>query len=113
MFDFDRVIERRGTHATKWDNMARLSGIEAPDAIPMWVADMDFAAPPGVTEALATEVEPRRSWLLRRHWELGSGACRLDGAQAWPADRSGLGEPDAGGRVSAGSHPSGVHRPRG
>ena len=56
MFDFDRVIERRGTHASKWDNMARLSGIEAPDAIPMWVADMDFAAPPGVTEALAAEI---------------------------------------------------------
>ena len=28
MFDFDRVIERRGTHASKWDNMARLSGID-------------------------------------------------------------------------------------
>src|SRR6516225_812521 len=56
MFDFDRVIERRGTHASKWDNMARLSGIDAPDAIPMWVADMDFAAPPGVTAALAAEV---------------------------------------------------------
>ena len=57
MFDFDRVIERRGTHASKWDNMARLSGITAPDAIPMWVADMDFAAPPGVTAALTTEVQ--------------------------------------------------------
>ena len=57
MFDFDRVIERRGTHASKWDNMARLFGIDAPDAIPMWVADMDFAAPPGVTAALAAEVE--------------------------------------------------------
>ena len=57
MFDFDRVIERRGTHSAKWDNIARLSGIEAPDAIPMWVADMDFAAPPGVTEALTAEVE--------------------------------------------------------
>ncbi len=56
MFDFDRVIERRGTHASKWDNMARLSGITAPDAIAMWVADMDFAAPPGVTEALSAEV---------------------------------------------------------
>ena len=52
MFDFDRVIERRNTHAAKWDNIARLSGIEAPDAIAMWVADMDFAAPPGVTAAL-------------------------------------------------------------
>src|SRR5581483_8443155 len=57
MFDFDRVIERRGTHASKWDMMAKLSGIDAPDAIPMWVADMDFAAPPGVTAALREEVE--------------------------------------------------------
>ena len=57
MFDFDRVIERRGTHSAKWDNVARLSGIESPDAIPMWVADMDFAAPPGVTAALTAEVQ--------------------------------------------------------
>lgn len=57
MFDFDRIIDRRGTHASKWDNMARLSGITSPDAIPMWVADMDFAAPPGVTSALADELQ--------------------------------------------------------
>lgn len=56
MFDFDRVIERRGTHSSKWDMIAKLSGITAPDALPMWVADMDFAAPPGVTEALMKEV---------------------------------------------------------
>ena len=56
MFDFDRVIERRDTHASKWDHIARLSGIKSPDAIPMWVADMDFAAPPGVTKALAAEL---------------------------------------------------------
>jgi cysteine-S-conjugate beta-lyase len=56
-FDFDRVVERRGTHASKWDNMAKLSGITAPDAIPMWVADMDFPAPPGVSETLKAEVE--------------------------------------------------------
>lgn len=57
MFDFNRVIDRRGTHATKWDNMAKLSGITAPDGLAMWVADMDFAAPPGVTAALKEEVE--------------------------------------------------------
>ena len=57
MFDFDRVIDRRGTHASKWDMMAKLSGITAADAIPMWVADMDFAAPPGVTEALTADVD--------------------------------------------------------
>lgn len=57
MFDFDKVIERRGTHASKWDNMTKYSGIDAKDGLPMWVADMDFAAPPGVTEALRTEVD--------------------------------------------------------
>ena len=57
MTDFNRLIDRRGTHSTKWDNMVRLTGIEVPDAIPMWVADMDFAAPPGVTEALGAEIE--------------------------------------------------------
>ena len=82
MFDFDRIIERRGTHSTKWDNIAKLSGITAPDALPMWVADMDFAAPPGVTEALMAEVsrgvhgyyadtgswtEALVTWLKRRH----------------------------------------------
>ena len=82
MFDFDRVIERRGTHSSKWDNMARLSGITAPDAIPMWVADMDFAAPPGVTAALTAEVQRAThgyyadtgtwaaalaDWMARRH----------------------------------------------
>jgi cystathionine beta-lyase len=82
MFDFDRLIERRGTHSSKWDNIARLSGIEAPDAIPMWVADMDFAAPPGVTKALTAEAQHAvhgyyadtgswaaalADWLKRRH----------------------------------------------
>jgi cystathionine beta-lyase len=66
--------------------MAKLSGITAPDAIPMWVADMDFAAPPGVTEALRAEVNRAThgyyadtgtwstalaDWMARRHgWQL-------------------------------------------
>ena len=57
IFDFDSIIERRGTHSSKWDGIELLSGITSPDAIPMWVADMDFAAPPGVTAALTAEVE--------------------------------------------------------
>jgi cystathionine beta-lyase len=84
MFDFDRVIERRGTHASKWDNMARLSGIEAPDAIPMWVADMDFAAPPGVTEALAAE---NRRAIHGYYADTGSWAAAL---ADWMARRHGL-----------------------
>ena len=84
MFDFDRVIERRGTHASKWDNMARLSGIDAPDAIPMWVADMDFAAPPGVTAALTAEVERA---IHGYYADTGSWAAAL---ADWMARRHGL-----------------------
>jgi cysteine-S-conjugate beta-lyase len=57
MFDFDRIVNRRGTHSTKWDMIQKLSGIDAPDAIAMWVADMDFQAPPGVTAALMEEIQ--------------------------------------------------------
>src|SRR4051812_38363220 len=84
MFDFDRVIERRDTHAAKWDNIARLSGIEAPDAIPMWVADMDFAAPPGVTAALTAEV---RRATHGYYADTGSWAAALSD---WMARRHGL-----------------------
>ena len=47
---FDRPIERRGTASFKWDMYGE-------DALPLWVADMDFASPPPVVEALAAAVE--------------------------------------------------------
>ena len=56
-FDFDRLIERRGTHSGKWDGMEPLYGVSAEDGIPMWVADMDFAAPPAVARALQTAAD--------------------------------------------------------
>ena len=84
MFDFDRVIDRRGRHASKWENIAKLSGIDAPDAIPMWVADMDFAAPPGVTEALAAETGRA---VHGYYADTGSWAAAL---AEWMAHRHGL-----------------------
>jgi len=48
---FDRVIDRTGTSSFKWDFRAEMTGI--PDILPMWVADMDFAAPEPVINALA------------------------------------------------------------
>ena len=51
MFDFDSVIERRGTGSEKWDKY-RGRGV-----IPMWVADMDFRSPPAVIDALRQRVE--------------------------------------------------------
>lgn len=50
-FDFDTPIERRGTDSEKWQ---RWSGR---DVLPLWVADMDFAAPPPVVEALRRRVD--------------------------------------------------------
>jgi len=84
MLNFDRVIERRGTHASKWDNIARLSGIKSPDAIPMWVADMDFAAPPGVTAALTAEIQ---RGVHGYYADTGSWAAAL---ADWMARRHGL-----------------------
>jgi cysteine-S-conjugate beta-lyase len=86
VFDFDEIIDRRGTHCAKWDGMEKLYGISPEDGLPMWVADMDFRPPREVTAALAAEVEHGvfgyfgddaayresiRGWMSRRHgWEV-------------------------------------------
>ena len=46
MYDFDRVIDRRQGDSLKWNRYA------GRDVLPLWVADMDFAAPPAVLAAL-------------------------------------------------------------
>src|SRR4030042_5158445 len=52
---FDKVIDRTGTESMKWVYPRKVLGV--PDAIPMWVADMDFEAPPAVLEALKRRAE--------------------------------------------------------
>ncbi len=49
-FDFNRVIERRGGDSLKWNKYA------GRDVLPLWVADMDFAAPPAVLAVLEKRV---------------------------------------------------------
>src|SRR5512141_552519 len=71
--DFDQIIERRGTDSVKWQWYG--------EAIPMWVADMDFPAADPIIRALAGRVqhgvygyanEPSQlrevvqAWLMRR-----------------------------------------------
>ena len=51
--DFDRVIDRFGSHSVKWDMMETLYNVPAQDGIAMWVADMDFEPPKCVQDALA------------------------------------------------------------
>ena len=43
--DFDEIIDRRGTHSSKWDTMEELYGVSPDNGLSMWVADMDFRAP--------------------------------------------------------------------
>ena len=54
-YDFDKVFERRKTNSAKWDGVLKLFGDK--DVLPMWVADMDFKAPPPVVEALKKRAE--------------------------------------------------------
>ncbi len=79
-YNFDQLVERRGTNATKWDGLQDLFG--RADALPMWVADMDFVAPEPIQQALLDRArhpvygytlkpphyaEVIQGWLQRRH----------------------------------------------
>ena len=80
MGEFDRLIDRRGTFSAKWDKY------RGRDVLPFWVADMDFAAPQFLLDALAERVrhgilgytgtpeplvEAFRDWLKRNcDWEV-------------------------------------------
>lgn len=83
-FNFDEIIDRRGTGSLKWDFLDRLFGSR--DLLPLWVADMDFKAPPAIVDALTRRAEHGIygytnftqeyyesviNWYKRRyHWEI-------------------------------------------
>jgi len=45
-YNFDELVNRRGTNSVKWDE-EKEDGI-----IPLWVADMDFLAAPAIRRAV-------------------------------------------------------------
>ena len=79
LYNFDQIHDRRAHDSVKW-------GFAAEDELPLWVADMDFQAPPAVIEAVqkaaahgifgypyfGTRVEEAvAGWLAVRHnWEV-------------------------------------------
>jgi len=87
-FDFDHEINREDSNSVKYDGRQAMFGKN--DVIPVWVADMDFAAPPAVTQALAQRaahpiygytlfpdslydslidwMQRRHSWVIQRDW---------------------------------------------
>ncbi|MCB9136901.1 MAG: putative C-S lyase [Caldilineaceae bacterium] len=48
-YNFDQVVNRRGTDSAKWGYF--------PEALPLWVADMDFRSPQPILDALTARVE--------------------------------------------------------
>ena len=71
-YNCDQIIDRRSTNSIKWNAYPE-------DVLPLWVADMDFAAPEPITKALQKAVEhgifgyemPGKTLL-----EIGRASCR-------------------------------------
>ena len=87
-YDFDVHMERRGTNCEKWDLLEKEFGRK--DLLALWVADMDFPAPPEVLEALRKKIDEGAlgypvapdslvravaGWQRTRHgWDVGEDA---------------------------------------
>ena len=88
-YDFDELIERRGTNCVKWDEEGPCQTDDrcsSKEMIPLWVADMDFKVAPAIQEAVRKRAEhgvfgynivPESyyeaviAWFRRRHqWDI-------------------------------------------
>lgn len=56
-YSFDEVIDRKDSLGLKWNNLDQLFGTE--DVLPMWVADMDYANPKPILDALKKVLDGR------------------------------------------------------
>ena len=89
MYDFSQEVDRTHSLSVKWNKDAIKSICNNPKALPFWVADMDFQAPPTVIDILKTQVEHGvlgypvfeslsgtfASWARRRHgWNVESNS---------------------------------------
>jgi cystathionine beta-lyase len=54
-YNFDDIIDRRNTDAIKVERCKALFGTE--DVLPLWVADMDFATPDFILDAIRNRLE--------------------------------------------------------
>ena len=54
-YNFDEIIDRRGTESVKWDAVNERWGRS--DLLPKWVADKDIRTPPYVIKALKKRLE--------------------------------------------------------
>ena len=91
MYNFDDVINRKGTHCEKWDGLEDAFG--STDILPFWVADMDFRIAPEIHVALSNVLDhgvlgypmmhigAKRAvahWQAHRHqWDVPADAVRF------------------------------------
>jgi len=78
LYDFNLIIERKNTNSIKYDPVSRG---KPQDILPMWVADMDFASPACVQDALVSRAQ---------HGILGysePGASYYSAVQDWYRNR--------------------------
>lgn len=83
-YDFDQLIDRSGTHSCKLD---ALPAGAPPDALSVWVADMDFPCAQPILDALHRRIDQKifgytlydndelksavTNWFMRRYtWEI-------------------------------------------
>lgn len=93
-YNFDKIIDRRGSGAIKCDGLEQWYGNS--ELLPMWVADMDFATPDFIIDAIKARLEhpifgytmePERyrkaiiSWIASHHnWQIESDwICYIPG----------------------------------
>jgi len=83
-YNFDEIIERKGTNCLKYDALKMFFRSE--DPLPLWVADMDFRTPDFIVDAIKKRAEHEIfgysfrpdsyfeaviGWMKRRHdWEI-------------------------------------------
>jgi cystathionine beta-lyase len=54
-YNFDEIVDRRNTNSIKWDFMEDFFGEK--EAIPLFIADMDFKTSPAIIDALVKRAE--------------------------------------------------------
>lgn len=84
-YDFDKIIERRGTGALKTDALTERYG--KAELLPLWVADMDFETPDFIVEALKKRmehpvfgytIEPADYWPTVQEWILNHHGWKVE-----------------------------------
>jgi cystathionine beta-lyase len=84
-YDFDSVIDRRGTNSVKYDLTGTLFGRD--DVLPMWVADMDFPVAGFILDSIRERLKhPFLGYTFRSDSFAESVTAWLDRRHSWKVD---------------------------